>query len=264
MSTANLNSIDRSNGPRLLVSVRNASEAAAALAGGADIIDVKEPAQGPLGSASTAVIEAVANELRRNAKKSIPLSAALGELRELEGLPQLPRECVWVKCGLSGLIGTHWRPQWSALQREFRHRSPSIELIPVVYVDGRACAAPPPEEIMGVAMDTRAPGILFDTFEKRGQTLVDALPIRVLRDFIDWLHVSRRFVALAGSLRLAQIPDLVKLWPDILAVRSAACVGGRQGHVDAQHVAALKTAIENHTPGARRAVSGSQLKKNPP
>ena len=36
---------------RLLVSVRNASEARAAINGGADVIDIKEPDHGPLGMA---------------------------------------------------------------------------------------------------------------------------------------------------------------------------------------------------------------------
>ena len=37
---------------QLLVSVRSAEEAAAALAGGADLIDAKDPAAGPLGPVS--------------------------------------------------------------------------------------------------------------------------------------------------------------------------------------------------------------------
>ena len=37
--------------PGLLVSVRSADEAIAALAGGADVIDVKEPNRGALGAA---------------------------------------------------------------------------------------------------------------------------------------------------------------------------------------------------------------------
>src|SRR5690554_1200212 len=45
--------------PRLLVSVRSPEEAEAALVGGADLIDVKEPAAGSLGRAADAVIEAV-------------------------------------------------------------------------------------------------------------------------------------------------------------------------------------------------------------
>ncbi len=62
----------------LLVSVRDAAEAAASLAGGADLIDVKEPARGPLGRADAATIAAVVQAVGGR----VPVSAALGELRE--------------------------------------------------------------------------------------------------------------------------------------------------------------------------------------
>ena len=42
---------------KLLVSVRNATEAAAARAGGADIIDAKEPAAGALGAVRLTTFE---------------------------------------------------------------------------------------------------------------------------------------------------------------------------------------------------------------
>ncbi|MFM7109040.1 MAG: (5-formylfuran-3-yl)methyl phosphate synthase, partial [Planctomycetaceae bacterium] len=44
----------------LLVSVRDAAEAIEAVAGGAAIVDVKDPARGPLGGPSPAVAAAVA------------------------------------------------------------------------------------------------------------------------------------------------------------------------------------------------------------
>ena len=65
--------------PRLLVSVRDAAEAEAALAGGADLIDVKEPSRGPLGRADAGVIRYVVKAVGGRA----PVSAALGELKEL-------------------------------------------------------------------------------------------------------------------------------------------------------------------------------------
>jgi len=50
---------------KLLVSVRDAIDASAALAGGADIIDAKEPASGALGAVDLAtfqhIVAAVAN-----------------------------------------------------------------------------------------------------------------------------------------------------------------------------------------------------------
>src|SRR6187549_3128457 len=63
---------------RLLVSVRNATEATAALAGGADIIDAKEPLNGPLGAVSSDVLHRIASTVGNAA----PVSAALGEISE--------------------------------------------------------------------------------------------------------------------------------------------------------------------------------------
>ena len=62
--------------PGLLVSVRSADEARAALAGGADVIDIKEPGRGPLGRADEATWRAVRAEVAGR----VPVSAALGEL----------------------------------------------------------------------------------------------------------------------------------------------------------------------------------------
>src|SRR5579872_3508444 len=45
--------------PRLLVSVRNLAEAESALAGGCDILDIKEPAHGAMGMADVATIAAI-------------------------------------------------------------------------------------------------------------------------------------------------------------------------------------------------------------
>ena len=44
--------------PALLVSVRDAAEAGNAVAGGAALIDVKEPARGALGRADDAIVAA--------------------------------------------------------------------------------------------------------------------------------------------------------------------------------------------------------------
>ena len=73
--------------PRLLVSVRDAAEAAAALAGGAALIDVKEPARGSLGRADAATIAAVVAAVGGR----VPVSVALGELREaILDVPEYP------------------------------------------------------------------------------------------------------------------------------------------------------------------------------
>lgn len=62
-------------GPRLLVSVRDQLEAQAAMDGGADIIDVKDPGTGPLGFAGFDTISQIAELVGDR----VPVSAALGE-----------------------------------------------------------------------------------------------------------------------------------------------------------------------------------------
>ena len=61
--------------PGLLVSVRSANEVAAALDGGGDLIDVKEPAKGPRAPAEAEVVAAVIDAV----DGKVPVSAALGE-----------------------------------------------------------------------------------------------------------------------------------------------------------------------------------------
>ena len=60
---------------RLLVSVVSATEARRALAGGADIIDVKDPAEGALGAPSPRVLSEVVAAVGAAA----PVSVALGD-----------------------------------------------------------------------------------------------------------------------------------------------------------------------------------------
>lgn len=63
---------------QLLVSVRDSSEALAAVRGGADIIDVKDPSSGPLGFAGVSIIESILNVVH----DQCPVSAALGECHD--------------------------------------------------------------------------------------------------------------------------------------------------------------------------------------
>lgn len=61
--------------PLLLVSVVDLAEAEAAWQGGADLIDIKNPTQGPLGAPSPTTIKSICTRL---AKKR-PTSVAIGE-----------------------------------------------------------------------------------------------------------------------------------------------------------------------------------------
>jgi (5-formylfuran-3-yl)methyl phosphate synthase len=227
---------------RLLVSVRNADEALAAVYGGADIIDVKEPQHGPLGAASEDVIVDICGALKQ-AYFSGPISAAFGELHEIPEFAAFRSELVWVKAGLSQCRKIDWQSNWRKLQQQVRQQSGDTELIAVAYADWQSCAAPSPHDVIDLAVAANSPGVLFDTFHKDGRNLLDHLSPAELRQMMDSLRTAGLFTALAGSIGLDQLPTLVNLAPDIIAMRSAVCVGGRNGRVDADRVRALRAAM---------------------
>lgn len=227
--------------PALLVSVRNATEARAALAGGADVIDIKEPAHGPLGKADLEAIQEISASLQSFRAEGGLLTAALGELPELQDLDEAARiaACVdAVKVGLSQSAGTNWRDRWS----ELSDRMETIPLIAVVYADWKTCGAPVPRDVLELALSSNSPGVLFDTYHKNGRTLLDGLSKSELRQLIAELHSAARFAALAGSLNVAMLESICELSPEIVAVRSTVCRGGRNGTVDAEMVAAFRAA----------------------
>lgn len=230
---------------RLLVSVRDVEEALCAVLGGADVIDIKEPQHGSLGAASEEVIVDICRAVKQ-ADFSGPISAALGELRgsaiSIPGNTPLQ----WVKAGLSDArLSANWPADWLQLQDLVRRQNAGTELIAVAYADWRNCAAPSPDDVIELAVASNSPGVLFDTFHKDGRDLLDHLPPSELRTLMKSVRAAGLFTALAGSISLDQLPTLTKLAPDIIAVRSAVCVGGRNGRVDAGRTAVLRAAMSS-------------------
>jgi uncharacterized protein (UPF0264 family) len=226
---------------RLLVSVRSAAEAESALQGGADFIDVKEPARGPLGKAPPAAVREVVAAVAGRA----PVTAALGELREWQGAEDFEGVAgvSLYKLGLSGQRGKDWR---AALEcwREVLARRSGAGLVAAAYADWRRAEAPDPEEVLEHAALSRLPYILLDTFEKQGATLLDALPAPELGLWVRRAREAGLQVALAGSLRAERIEELLALEPDLIAVRGAATACGRRtGTVERAAVERLARAV---------------------
>lgn len=219
---------------RLLVSVRSAEEALAALAGGADLIDIKEPARGALGAADRATWLAVQDAIARRA----PLSAALGELLELPPLEFEGCHFRWVKAGLAG-CASHgdWRER---LQRLRLSLPAETELVAVIYADAERAAAPTPEQIVTAAIDLGLRTLLIDTFDKSRGDVWTALASDELAALLATAKSHGLRVALAGSIDAGNFPRALQLAPDWVAVRGAACLGGRTGTVTAERVATLK------------------------
>jgi (5-formylfuran-3-yl)methyl phosphate synthase len=239
---------ENSTVPRLLVSVRDPDEAQLALAGGCEILDLKEPSRGSLGMVDPPRIEEVVSLADREGV-GIPLSVALGELsdwRKDSGVPQIPAGIEFCKLGLSGQASSvDWRRRWV----ELRQRVDDVALRPlrwiaVAYADHEAANSPRPEEILDAAEASACAGVLFDTYSKSSGNLFESLVPEELTRFAVRVRAANMLFALAGSLRPHHLPLLRSIQPDIVAVRGAVCSDEqRTARIESVRVSRFKQAL---------------------
>jgi len=240
--------------PALLVSVRNAPEAVAALNGGCDILDIKEPSRGPLGMAGIDEIQAIV-ATRNAASGSLPVSIALGELHEWSkaaSVPRLSTEISFLKFGTSRLSGKGDLLQtFSSFRSWFVGHSGTDGSdgspwgwIAVAYADWQAAEAPPPHAVAEAALASGCDGVLIDTYSKASGGLFDSLSTLELNEFAAIVRQAGKSLAVAGRLSLDHIEQAIDLGPDIVGVRSAACRDGRRDlEIDAQAVEQFRGAM---------------------
>jgi hypothetical protein len=226
---------------RLLVSVVDAGEAREAAAAGADIVDVKNPAEGSLGAPSPAVIAGV----RAAVGAAVPVSAAIGDM------PDLPGTAALAACGAAhsgaafvkvGLWGVSTENQAVTLLRAVAAAVPGTSVVAAAYGDARRVAHRPlaPELLPRVAGAAGVDVCLFDTAVKDGSGLLDWLSPDALASLVAEAHDLGLQMALAGALRAEDLPVVQSAGADIAGVRSAVCQDGRRvGRLDPARVRAL-------------------------
>ena len=243
-----------SHSPQLLVSVRDATEAVDALDGGADWIDCKEPLAGPLG----AVTADVAHEIVQAVAGRCPVSAALGELvdwpksaaHELLAVEEL---CV-VKLGLRDCgILPDWSERWISAFQGARYAGK--ELAAVIYADWLAAQAPPPREVVSVARSVGCRFLLVDTFEKNNKSTLEIFCRDGLKEILQLAQQGEMTTALAGNLRVADLPQLVGLPLDLVAVRGAVCQGERSTRIAKKLVREFRTRLHDVVMEEKQVVS---------
>lgn len=227
--------------PGLLVSVRSADEVEDALSGGADLIDVKEPARGALGVAEPEVVGAVVDAVSGR----VPVSAALGEWGPnalTEAHWHLELKLAYVKWGLAGYPHT---AGWGDDLLDARRQLPAgTEMVAVAYADWERARSVPPAEVAKFAKRYRFRAVLIDTWGKDSKTLLDFIKPAALAELVDGLRRVYAKVAVGGSLKPEQLKQLKGVTPDYFAVRGSACAGGkRDGVIDASRVKKWKDAI---------------------
>lgn len=262
---------------RLLVSVRNAREAVAAVEAGADIIDVKEPAHGSLGFAGIETVRAVLAAVAGR----VPVSAALGEVRdwfsesvgrddanevrEVTGIQNLsasfPLE--FVKVGLAGAT-PNWTSDWLTVRRMTQHNdaSPSTisaedpeslrtvpEWVAVAYADHKAAGSPSLQDVLSAAVETECRALLIDTWSKTSGCTFDLIATEELADMATMCRRAGLEFALAGQLNITHLDRIREVRPSILAVRGAVCREGlRTAEICSDRIRDLRAALNAEFP----------------
>ncbi len=231
---------------KLIVSVRNAAEAALAANAGANLIDVKEPLRGALGAADVETIDQIATLLEGR----LPMSAALGEL---DGAIRLPEGLAGrIRYAKIGLAGTRTRHDWLDAWRDAILSLPrGIAPVAVVYADWKTAAAPPPEAILEHAVALGCRASLLDTFCKANGGLFDHLAVTEVKRFVESTRRLGLTCVLAGGLHSEAITQALMIKPDYLAVRAAVCDSDRTGRLEAGRVVQLASLVQG---SARHAI----------
>jgi (5-formylfuran-3-yl)methyl phosphate synthase len=224
---------------RLLVSVKNAEEAMAALAGGADFIDAKDPAAGALGAVSLDVLRGIHSTVAGLK----PVSAALGDALDERSIERDARAYALAGASLVkiGFAGISSRIRVTALlDAAKRGAAGNAGVIAVAYADADRADSPRPDLILEAAAAARVEGVLLDTADKHGPGLRHLMAAATLRAWVTVAHEAGLLVALAGKLAADDLEWVHDAGPDIAGVRGAACTGGRTGRIESRKVRELR------------------------
>jgi len=227
---------------QLLISVVTAGEVEAALAGGADILDIKNPGEGSLGAPAPGLIR----QIRRLAPRPQPVSVAIGDMPNLPGTAALAALGA-AACGADyvkvGLWGPRTTSEAETLLREVGaalQEAPRCAVIAAAYADAGRTGTLDPRLLPRIAERAGAAGCLIDTAIKDGHRLLDFLAPEELQVLAQQAHAAGLLFALAGALEETDLLVLRDLGADVAGIRSAACRDGhRAGPLDAGRVRRL-------------------------
>jgi FolB domain-containing protein len=225
----------------MLASVTNPAEAEAVRAGGADIIDLKDPAKGALGVLDAAV----AADIVRSVGKRRPVSAAAGAAL---GAPWVLVDAVaamaatgvdYVKVGFSpGKAGAD-------CVRALRPHASNTKIVGVLFADGA-----PDLDMLALMANNGFTGAMLDTAKKGAGRLLDHMDVAALDRFIDRCRENGLTSGLAGSLEPPDVPRLLPLQPNYLGFRGSLCQGrAREAAIDAASVRIIRDLIPREADG---------------
>lgn len=225
----------------MLASVTGPEEAEIAIAGGADIVDLKDPANGVLGALPVA---RVAETVARIAGVR-PTSAVVGVFPNGDADAASAVDAVaatgvdYIKVGFlpDADVGMAAR----ALAGSARGK----RLVAVLFAD----LEKEPDRLITALAEAGFAGVMVDTADKSGGRLLAHIDIAQLATFVGAARNQGLLVGLAGGLEEPDVPRLLPLEPDFLGFRGVLCAThDRRARLDLDAVRAIRALIPRAAP----------------
>lgn len=229
-------------GPGLLASVADLPEMDMALAAGADIVDLKDPAKGALGAWEKERLRAAVARWEAAGSRA-NLSATVGD-------HSLDADAIRAAAERTAGVGVPLVKIGFALPQDgagaalalclaaLRPLARQTRLIAVLFADQR-----PDLSLVPRFADAGFHGVMLDTADKAAGGLLRHMMPEALSGFVSAARAAGLLSGLAGSLALADIAPLFVLRPDYLGFRGALCAEGRTGALDPARLAAVREAL---------------------
>ena len=209
------------NNLNILISFRSIDEVSEECLKYVDIIDLKDPDKGAIGSWEI-------NNLKKIICKfgnKIKISATLGDeekvykiLSKLELFDSLKLD--YIKFG----IFTNDIKQLKFLLNSIKKKNFKTELVPVIFIENEFLRNFIKENIKEFKMFGYN-FILLDTYSKDLGNLFKICSLDYLRILLEQSSLNNMDVGLAGKLNVSNISQLAELQPKIVGFRSAVCEG---------------------------------------
>lgn len=205
----------------LLASVTSGAEAAIVVEGGADLVDLKDPARGALGALDAPLVRAVVRQVAGRVR----VSATVGDLTAMQ--PSRLAEAAERMAGTGvDFVKVGFFPAATGaacIDGLAPLAAGGVRLIAVFFAD--LGFAP---ELLRLCAAAGFAGVMVDTAGKGRGSLRSCCSDRALARFVGAAHADGLLAGLAGSLTIADIAPLLALAPDYLGFRGALCSAGQR------------------------------------
>ncbi len=228
---------------KLLISPINTEEAIAALNGGADIIDVKNPKEGSLGANFPWMIKAVKNAIE--SKK--PVSATIGDFNYKPGTASLAAlgaassGADYVKVGLYDIQTEEQALEMlTKIVRAVKDYDPSKKVVASGYSDYERINSISPMLLPEIGAKAGVDVVMMDTGVKDGRTTFEFMTEEEVTEFVRLANENGLDSAIAGAIKFENLPAIKRIQPDIIGIRGMVCGGDRSTTIKEELVVKLK------------------------